>query len=107
MPIGMTASGEIVFPIQCKEIIEREREKAVQQKSSTVEEKPATKQSEVPAPETSNTVVKPVETVPAPKHAEPKSRERAVRRGGCEDFETYDPKSETYKGYDGRRHSCW
>jgi hypothetical protein len=28
MPIGLTASGEIVFPIQCKEFIDRERGKA-------------------------------------------------------------------------------
>jgi hypothetical protein len=32
MPIGLTASGEIVFPIQCKEFIERQRGKAVEQK---------------------------------------------------------------------------
>lgn len=31
MPIGLTASGEIVFPIQCKEFIDRERGKAVEQ----------------------------------------------------------------------------
>src|ERR1700737_1196728 len=32
MPIGLTASGEIVFPIQCKEFIERQRGQAVEQK---------------------------------------------------------------------------
>jgi hypothetical protein len=39
MPIGLTASGEIVFPIQCKVIIERQRGKAVEQKPATVVEK--------------------------------------------------------------------
>jgi hypothetical protein len=34
MPIGMTASGETVFPIQCRELIERERGKIVEQNPS-------------------------------------------------------------------------
>jgi hypothetical protein len=33
MPIGLTASGEIVFPMQCKEFIERRRGRAVEQTS--------------------------------------------------------------------------
>jgi hypothetical protein len=41
MPIGLTASGEIVFPIQCKELIERHRGKDVEQKPAMLEEKPA------------------------------------------------------------------
>ena len=51
MPIGLTASGEIVFPIQCKEFIDRERGKAVEQtlpaaagKPATADEKPAAEQ---------------------------------------------------------------
>jgi|SRR5665213_1712554 len=108
MPIGMTASGEIVFPIQCRKLIERERGKIVEQNPSAVEEKkPAAKQSEAPTPESSKSLIKAVETVSEPKHAEHKPRERVVRRVGCQDFQTYDPKSETYTGYDGRRHSCW
>jgi hypothetical protein len=39
MPIGLTASGEIVFPIQCKELIDRQRGKAVEQKPAAKEEK--------------------------------------------------------------------
>src|SRR5579863_1349582 len=42
MPIGLTASGEIVFPIQCKEFIDRERSKAaVEQTPRAAEGKPA------------------------------------------------------------------
>src|SRR3979490_289627 len=40
MPIGLTASGEIVFPIQCKAIIEQYRGKDVEQKPAAVEQKP-------------------------------------------------------------------
>jgi BA14K-like protein len=110
MPIGLTASGEIVFPIQCRELIERQRGKAVEQKPAAVEEKPvaveekpAAKQSEDVAPVNSQPIIKPVEAVPLPKH---KPRERAVSRGGCQHFQTYDPASGTYTGYDGQRHSC-
>jgi hypothetical protein len=109
MPIGLTASGEIVFPIQCKGIIERQRGKAVEQKPAdaeekpgAVEEKPAAKQSEAPALESSTPVVKPVETVPIPKPP----RERAARRGGCQNFHSYDSESGTYTDYDGQRRSC-
>jgi hypothetical protein len=46
MPIGLTASGEIVFPIQCKELIERHRGIAMEQKPAAVEEKPAAVEGE-------------------------------------------------------------
>ena len=113
MPIGLTASGEIVFPIQCRELIERQRGKAVEQKPAAVEEKtiaveekPGAKQSEAAAPESSKPVTKPAELVAAPKHAEHTPRERAIRRGGCQHFQSYDSESGTYTGYDGRRRSC-
>jgi len=78
MPIGLTSSGEIVFPIQCKEFIERHREMPVEQKPAAVEEKAAAKQSEAAkqsqalAPETSTAANKPaaVEEKPATKQSE-------------------------------------
>jgi hypothetical protein len=62
MPIGLTARGDLVFPLQCRELIERERgpiseeqTRAVQQKldsaSQTVPKISATKQKEVGTPE--------------------------------------------------------
>ncbi len=51
MPIGMTVAGEMVFPIQCAEFIERERGKAVQQKSALANEAPSAKPSEAAVPE--------------------------------------------------------
>jgi hypothetical protein len=47
MPIGMTASGEMVFPIQCKEIIDLERGRDVELKPATSEEN-ATAKSDAP-----------------------------------------------------------
>jgi hypothetical protein len=78
MPIGLTTSGEIVFPIQCKEFIERHREMPVEQKPAAVEEKTAAKQSEAVAPESSIPANKPavvdrpavVEEKPAAKQLE-------------------------------------
>jgi hypothetical protein len=98
MPIGLTASGEIVFPIQCKEFIERYRGIAVEQK--------AAKQSEAVAPENSKPANKPVETVPLPKRVEHEPRKRAISLNDCTHYRTYDPASGTYRGYDGRRRSC-
>jgi BA14K-like protein len=102
MPIGLTASGEIVFPIQCKEFIELKRGKAVEMEPAAVEEKPAAKQSEGVAPVNSKPAIKPVETVQLP-------REHAMSPDNgysCQRYRTYDPASGTYRGYDGRQHSC-
>jgi hypothetical protein len=79
---------------------------AVEEKPVAVEEKPAVKQSEDVAPVNSQPTIKPVEAASLPKHVEHKPRERAVSRGGCQHFQSYDPDSGTYTGYDGRRHSC-
>src|SRR6202035_452173 len=80
MPIGLTASGEIVFPIQCKEFIERQRGKAVERKPAA-EEAPvqAAKQPDSAAPLESKPAAQPVETVPLPKmRVEQEPRERAT-----------------------------
>jgi hypothetical protein len=134
MPIGLTTSGEIVFPIQCKEFIERHRGAAVEQKPAAVEakpaaveakpaaveqkptaveekpaaveEKPAAKQSESVAPEESKPANKPVQTVPLQKRVEHEPHQRAMRSDGCKSYRTYDPVSATYRGYDGHRRSC-
>ena len=110
MPIGLTASGEIVFPIQCKEFIERQRGQAVEQKPAAVEEKPAAKQSEGKVPVNSEPATKPVEAAPLPKPLEQQEpRERATSpddRYCFQHYRSYDPASGTYMGYDGRRRAC-
>jgi hypothetical protein len=111
MPIGLTASGEIVFPIQCKEFIERQRGKAVEQKPAA-EEAPvqAGKQPDSAPPLESKPVAQPAETLPLPnKRVEQEPRERAMSpedRYGCLHYRTYNPASGTYTGFDGKRHSC-
>jgi outer membrane biosynthesis protein TonB len=134
MPIGLTTSGEIVFPIQCKEFIELHRGKdveqrpaameqkpaavveqkpavveekpaAVEEKPAALEEKPAGKQSEAVAPENSQPADKPPEAVPLPKRPERKLREHASL-SGCQHYRTYDPAAGTYRGYDGRVRPC-
>src|SRR6266850_4406193 len=63
MPIGLTVSGEIVFPIQCKEFIEQQRGKAVEQKPATVEERPG---ASLPAWANSDALVKPAQAAKQP-----------------------------------------
>jgi len=110
MPIGLTVSGEMVFPIQCKEFIERHRGKAVEQQPAAVEENPLAKQSESAAPENSKPAIKPVKTVPLPKRVEDARRASAPKgpddRYCSEHYRSYDPASRTYRGYDGQRRSC-
>jgi BA14K-like protein len=101
MPIGMTASGEMVFPIQCEGIIERERGKVVEQNPSAVEVKPAIKQSEGVASESSSPAIKPVETVPVPKR-----RDATTSDDDCQHYRSYNRMSGTYTDYSGRRRPC-
>jgi hypothetical protein len=103
MPIGLTVSGEIVFPILCKQFIERHRGMAVGQKPAAVEGKPPAKQSEGVAPENSKPANKPAETAPLPKRAE----QRGMSPDDCaQRYRSYDPASGTYRSYDGRRRPC-
>jgi hypothetical protein len=131
MPIGMTTAGEIVFPIQCKEFIERHRGAAVEEKPAAeqkpaavpakpaaveekpaaveakpaaVEEKSAARQSESVAPEDRKPANKPVETLQ--KRVEHEPHQRAMRSDNCKSYRTYDPASGTYRGYDGQRRVC-
>ncbi len=106
MPIGMTVSGEIVFPIQCKELIERIRGKTDVQQAVAPEEKPAEKQSEAVAPENPKLADKLAETVALPERVHHHTRERVAKSGDCTHYRTYDPASGSYRGYDGRRRAC-
>jgi hypothetical protein len=127
MPIGVTASGEIVFPLQCAGFIERQHRIAVQEKPAitdekrpaaeekpgaaaenppAAEEKPLTKQSEAAVPETGKPADNPVKAAPLQKRAEQEPHERPVGPPGCTHFRSYDPVSGTYRTYNGRRLSC-
>jgi hypothetical protein len=88
---------------------------AMEQKPAAVEERPGVS---LPAWANIDAFVKPAQTAVQPdvatensksaiKPAEPARVEHEPRGGyGCQHFRTYDPASGTYKGYDGRRHSC-
>lgn len=133
MPIGLTASGEIVFPIQCKDFIDRERDKAaveqkppaeaakpamadekqaVEPKPVAADEKPAPRQVEAVAPpqdagpEISKPVDKPAEAEAVPRRAAHERRPRISHSGDCSHYRTYDAASGTYRGFDGRHHRC-
>jgi hypothetical protein len=97
MPIGLTASGEIVFPIQCKELIERHRAAVGQSSDDKGAGKPPDNAAPSKAPD-----LKPVGSVPLPN----KSSLRTKKSGECTHYKSYDPSSRTYTTFDGRRRSC-
>jgi hypothetical protein len=76
MPFGVTAAGDLVFPIQCKEFIERRRGAAVEDKAATGQ-KPAevAKQPDVARVETTP----PIETLSIPRPKEKSAAERSRR----------------------------
>jgi hypothetical protein len=123
MPIGVTVSGEVVFPFQCQEFIERL--KAADRKAAVPEQKPATaheapaagqpaaseqktvaKQEDHVAPENSKPADRPVETTPIQKAVELEPREGTIGPPGCTRFRSYDARSKTYSSFDGRRLPC-
>jgi hypothetical protein len=96
MPIGLTARGDLVFPMQCRELIERERGPIPQEKQQTSEPRsqqepsaktaPAEKVTPVavaPAEKVTPVAVAPVEVAPAEKDAAAapgQAQERALKR---------------------------
>jgi hypothetical protein len=111
MPIGLTASGEMVFTILCKEFIELHREKGVEQKPAVEEQKVTTAPEETVArdegavPETTSAIDKSNRTDVSPKIKHELRQQRATNQNGCQYYQTYDAASETYRRYDSRRRS--
>jgi outer membrane biosynthesis protein TonB len=66
-PIGLTVSGEVVFPLQCKEFIERQ--KALNEKPAVPETKPAAVEARPPAAEEKPAVAEVKPSPPAEKPA--------------------------------------
>jgi hypothetical protein len=101
MPIGITASGEVVFPLQCREFIE-------QQKASSATPpggQPTTPRSEAPMPEPVKPSAKPADPIPLSKR-EGEPQDRAKPPPDCTNFRSYDAASGTYYNYEGQRRRC-
>jgi hypothetical protein len=129
-PIGLTASGEIVFPMTCRDFIERHKaldrnssasevkptttdddkgdakqtKPAATQASTNEEQKPLANQVPAGSAETSKSGTEPATTSSVPKRA--KVRNRMAGPPGCTKFRTYDASSESYRAYNGRRRPC-
>jgi hypothetical protein len=124
-PIGLTVSGEIVFPFQCREFIERqkaanrttatgEKQKRTPtdqkpdaaERPAATEEKTAAQQPESAGPADSKPAPETVGTVPLPRRAERQARERSIGPPGCTHFRSYDQASGTYRAFDRQRRPC-
>ena len=90
MPIGLTARGDLVFPMQCRELIERERGPIPEGKQQISEPRsqpePAVKMAPVeavkmaPAEKVTPVAAAPVEAVPADAATTGQPQERARKR---------------------------
>lgn len=102
------------------EALATELAKARRQKPAAMEERPGIS---LPAWANNDGFVKPARIAKQPSVAQentkpaiklekvpllkPRGRAMSADRGySCQQYRTYDPASETYKGYDGQRHSC-
>jgi hypothetical protein len=88
MPIGLTARGDLVFPMQCRELIERERGPIPEEKQQISEPRsqpePAVKMPPVeavkmaPAEKVTPVAAAPAEAVPAEKEKAEKEKDAAT-----------------------------
>jgi hypothetical protein len=99
MPIGITASGEIVFPLPCREFIE-------QHKTSSAKPVDTTPRSEAPMPEPVKPSAKPADPAPLSKRVEREPQDRSRPPPGCTNFRSYDAASGTYFNFEGQRRRC-
>jgi hypothetical protein len=132
LPIGVTASGEVVFPLLCKDFLDRTKGQSASQSTDEQKqsaEKPAsldhnsdleTKVMQKPltekAPEAVQVEPNSVDTVASiqpPFNASSKLRThtkshlRRVRGSrDCTQYRTFDPDSKTYRDYSGHRRVC-
>jgi hypothetical protein len=102
MPIGITASGEVVFPLQCREFIEQQKISSAKPPDG----QPTTPRSEAPMPEPVKPSVKPADPAPLSKRVEREPQDRAKPPPGCTNFRSYDAASGTYYNYEGQRRRC-
>jgi hypothetical protein len=82
MPIGLTARGDLVFPMQCRELIERERGPIPEEKQQISEPRPQAEPlgKTAPAEKVTPVAVAPVEVTPADAAATAQPPERARKR---------------------------
>jgi hypothetical protein len=86
----------------------RQRGQAEEQKPPAVEKRPGVS---LPAWANGDAFVKPAQTAPdvTAENRKPLPREHAMSPDNgysCQRYRTYDSASGSYRGYDGRRHSC-
>jgi hypothetical protein len=105
MPIGITVSGDVVFPFQCKEFIEQ-RKTSNSKPAADQEQKPILSPPEVVPPGHVEPRTKTVETALSPKRPDQEQRIRQKVLPDCTNYRSYDPASKTFFNYDGQRRSC-
>ena len=132
LPIGVTASGEVVFPLLCKDFLDRTKGQPASQSideqkqsaekptsldhNSDFETKVMQKPPTEKAPEAVQVEPNSVDTVASIQpsfHTSPKLRTHTKShlrhaRGsrGCTQYRTFDPDSKTYRDYSGHRRVC-
>jgi outer membrane biosynthesis protein TonB len=78
MPIGLTARGDLVFPMQCRELIERERGPIPEQKQQISEPRPQPEPAVKMAPAEKVTPVAAAPVAAAPVEATPPEKDAAT-----------------------------
>lgn len=132
MPIGLTASGEMVFPLSCRTLIERysaDRKRPADAETTSQipsgrEEVPSTQsvnpanasrlgeappQQDRPTQSPDTPRPGPVETTP-PSVGLPSSgvkpQQGRIGPFGCTRFRTYNPRTEDFRDFNGQRRPC-
>jgi hypothetical protein len=106
MPIGLTASGVLVFPIECKTLIESIRGPTSENTETTGAIGPVHRPADdKPSVTGDKAVVKPVQMVDQ-KPVRQGYHRRAAHAHSCVSYQTFNAATQTYRDFKGRKRSC-
>src|SRR5882757_5455303 len=105
MPIGVTASGDVVFPLQCREFLERQKASNTKP-AEEKKEKPTAMQSEAVAPEVVKPATQPAKPAPQPKVVDQEPSSRPQGTAACMSYRSYDRATSTFVNLEGQRRPC-
>jgi hypothetical protein len=128
LPIGVTASGEVVFPLLCKDFLDRTKAQAASQSTDQQKQSAEKPTSLDQNSDLESKVVQPppTEKTPATVEVEPNSGDTVASiqpalhassklrthtnhiRGspGCTQYRTFNANSKTYRDYSGHQRVC-
>jgi hypothetical protein len=109
MPIGVTAAGDLVFPFQCKTLLDQTRGRAAADETAAAARKPAVDDAPAASDEKSasrDEAIVEKQSAPPSRRTQHEWRKRIAGTSGCTHYRTYNSASASYRDYGGHLRQC-